>query len=125
MVNLAQSEPCASGTINSRLSIVKAILRCTAFLAGILVPLVLLAFLDKIPDNPGEVKQCQFAQNRSLQAGPQLDPKTKVALFLPGFVSSHQHADLTVLFAVERTTASAGSTYLRSVADSSPPVSAS
>jgi hypothetical protein len=103
--------------------IVKTVLRNAPLIAGMLFPLVLLAFLDQIPDNPGELKQRQFQQNRAFQIAPQFDPKARIATFVPWTPRSFQFPDLVFHFDVESTNASAGTSDLRFAADSSPPAS--
>jgi hypothetical protein len=89
-----------------------------------LLPLVLLAFLDQIPDNPCELKQRHFQQSRSFQIAPPFDPKARIATFVPWTPGSFQYPDLMFHFDVESTTASAGTFDLRIAADSSPPAAA-
>jgi hypothetical protein len=104
---------------------VKTVIRQAQPFAGVILALVVLAFLDRIPDDPGVFKERCVQQVQSVGISDPACFDTASAIFVARAVPSRNICVRLSLFDAESTIASAGIFDLRSAADSSPPASAS
>ena len=116
----SRSEP---ARLNS--TFVKTVIRQTQFFAGVILALVVLAFLDRIPDAPGVLKERCVQQDQSLNTADPMGFAIDSAFFVARAVLVQSFCARMNRFDAESTIASVGIFDLRSAADSSPPASAS
>jgi hypothetical protein len=88
-----------------------------------LLPLVFVALLDRIPDDPGVLKQRQFERGERVVTPP--GSIIRADALIPWISRTCGRVDRRFQFDVERNAVSAGVSDLRFAADSSPPMYAS